>query len=229
MRSGVVCWRIAVGLGLALSVGCGSQGPGAPDAGARAEAGVEAEGPADGGSDGAAGDADDGGTAQQCAAQSTVDGGPTECNQVEATGAWCDGEAFTSDDGGVVDDDGGAIEGPAGGALTDGDYDLIRYRTSPGGDRTRRTLRVLNCATLIEWAIDYDDGSTGLTTIRADTTVNPSGNVLNIVAVTCVSANSTFNTTSYGYTASGDELVLFYTNAAGTLANVYTYQRTCTR
>jgi hypothetical protein len=53
--------------------------------------------------------------------------------------------------------------------------------------------------------------------------------VLNIVAATCISANSTFNATSYGYTAGGDELVLFYTNTAVPLANVYTYQRTCTR
>jgi hypothetical protein len=158
----------------------------------------------------------------QCAADQAADAGG-DCNAVPITGALVSAEAFSMGDGGAIVD-GGVLETPAGGTLVDGDYDLVRYRTT-GNATTRRTLRILSGGTRIEWAADIMS-SAGSGVVRYDTTVARNGNAIDIVSLTC----GMLMATSYGYTASGTDLVLFnYDPSTGNLVNVYTYRRTCRR
>jgi hypothetical protein len=83
----------------------------------------------DGGMDGAAGAG--GGAGASGDAKCPIDGVPdaaaSECTTFPITGSWLDPESFASADGGVIAD--GGFEGPMGGTLVDGHYDLVRYRT----------------------------------------------------------------------------------------------------
>jgi hypothetical protein len=143
-------------------------------------------------------------------------------------GPTCAPESFTAaNDGGVLLD-GGAQEFPAGGSLVDGDYDLIRYRSSvAGGDSTKRTIAVYDAATYIEWAVDDIGGPSALghQVLRLNTTMNVAGTAWRVVTVNCGS----LATDGYGYTASGTELDLFNLDSSGVVQNVYTYRRTCSR
>ena len=121
--------------------------------------------------------------------------------------------------------DGGALDEPLGGALLDGDYDLIRYRTQLTG-RSKRTIRILGGGTRIEWAIQRESAA-GLGEVRVNTTVMPTGSTIAVVASTC----GELGTTSYRYTATGTDLVIYHydPSGSGALVNVYTYRRTCRR
>ena len=139
------------------------------------------------------------------------------CNTFELTGSVVQAEDLP---------DGGAGATPVGGTLVDGDYDLVRYQV-PGTGSTRRTIRLFGGGTRIEWAVADPTASTTIE-LRANTSITPAGNTLQ-VTVDCM-ANGLFGTTSYGYTASGDELVIFYPYpSTNPLVDVYTYRRTCTR
>jgi len=139
------------------------------------------------------------------------------CNTFDITGAVVQAEGLP---------DGGAGATPTGGTLVDGDYDLVRYQVAVSGS-TRRTIHLFGGGTRIEWAV-ADPTASATTVLRANTSITRAGSTLQ-VTVDCV-ANGVFGTTSYGYTASGDELLLFFTNpSSGELLTLYTYRRTCTR
>jgi hypothetical protein len=158
--------------------------------------------------------------AQCTSGDATADAG-SDCNSFPITGAFLSAEAFTQSDGGAIAD-GGVVETAMGGTLVDGDYDLVRYRTT-ATSTTRRTLRILSGGTRIEWAAEImSTGGSGV--VRYDTDVTRNGNAID-VSVTC----GTLMATSYGYTASGTDLLLFSTDTSGNLINVYTYRRTCRR
>jgi hypothetical protein len=140
-------------------------------------------------------------------------------------------EVAAPTDGGVALD-GGASEEPSGGSMPDGDYDLIRYRIigTPSG-RTRRSVRIFEGGTFIEWLIDNEnsngDAGVTVTDFRIDTRQQPSGPDPFMLTITC-GGDVISPQFSYSYTATGDELVLF-NYFGGRLVNIYTYRRTCAR
>lgn len=160
----------------------------------------------------------DGGTSDPCA------------DSFPFGGALLGAERFSVSDEGCVGDDGAAgTEGPVGGMPLDGDYDLARFRSNIFGDeRTRRTLRVFNGGTYIEWLADNEDPGAdgGFDEFRYDTSVELSGNTL-AVRRTCGPVTPT---ATYGFSAQGDSLTLFnYRNGSGPLDTIYGYQRVCWR
>ncbi|HEX3902520.1 MAG TPA: hypothetical protein VH853_06700 [Polyangia bacterium] len=166
---------------------------------------------------------------------------PSSLNYIDPTNGTCntiplDAPSVTSGaldtvDGGALED-GGAIEAPAGGTILDGDYDLTHW-LDEAGDTSIRTIRVFGGGTYIEWAEShvFDSGllDAGYVNIWYDTTVQSSGQTLNLVSYDC---GGDVLITSYGFTARGDDLILFAYNLSGTsqaLYSVDTYHRTCTR
>jgi hypothetical protein len=147
------------------------------------------------------------------------------CASFPDTGALVNPEPLTTGDGGVVLD-GGAFEMPAGGTIADGDYDLVRLQTDVAG-ATRRTIRVFQSGGFIEWtgvlnAAAPDDG--GAIEFLYDTQGHTAGSTLFIDQLRCEPVGNE----SYGYTATGDELVLFANSGSG-IIGVDTYRRTCNR
>jgi hypothetical protein len=160
--------------------------------------------------------------------QETADGGDAGVEDCFTdTAPACAPQTFASD-GGEVALEGGASEAPAGGALVDGDYQLVRYRSEvASGHSTKRVIGVYAGATYVEWA-SYEEGGSAFgedEVLRLNTTMSAAGTTWAVVTVNCGS----LGTTSYGYTANGTELDLYDTDAQGVLQNVYTYQRTCNR
>jgi hypothetical protein len=216
---------VAVCGGGAASTGTGGHAAGGGGPGG-AGAGVGGHTGAAGGSGGAAGAGASGGL-PACA---TVDAPPQTgdagtCPSFLDTGALVNPELLTTGDGGVVLD-GGAFETPAGGTIVDGDYDLVRLQTDVAG-ATRRTIRVFQSGGLIEWtgvlnAASPPDG--GAIEFRYDSQGHTAGSTLVIDQILCEPVGNE----SYGYTATGDELVLFANTGSG-IIGVDTYRRTCNR
>jgi hypothetical protein len=139
--------------------------------------------------------------------------------------------------GGVAD--GGTFDGPTGGAIHDGDYDLVSADTSLSsgtcpadysGGTTRRRIRVFGGGTYIEWAYANSGGSGGDAGLSYDTTVQAAGHTLTFASFDC---SSSFGVSSYGYTASSGDFTYFaYSGGAdgsGDLQTVVRYRRTCWR
>ncbi len=91
--------------------------------------------------------------------------------------------------GGVVD--GGIIEGPAGGAIRDGDYDVVSADASLSTGQcpadyssgtTRRSLRVFGGGTYFEWAATNRSASGADTNLWYDTTMRATGHTLTFVS-----------------------------------------------
>jgi hypothetical protein len=131
--------------------------------------------------------------------------------------------------GGVVEDGGVQVQ-PAGGAILDGDYDLVRWENGDGGHQTRRTIRVSGAGSYVEWDAAVMLGDAGFADRRYDTANSASGHTFSLLYFPCGSA---FGVQSYGYTATGDELVFFdysgLIDGNGDVTSVDTYRRTCTR
>jgi hypothetical protein len=196
----------------------GGAGPGGAGAGAGGHTGGA-------GSGGAAGAGANGGL-PACA---TVDAPPQTgdagtCESFLDTGALVNPEPLTPGDGGVILD-GGAFEMPAGGAIVDGDYDLVRLQTNVAG-ATRRTIRVFQNGGFIEWvgALNATAPDGGAIEFLYDTHGHTAGSTLFIDQILCEPVGNE----SYGYTATGDELVLFANTSSG-IIGVDTYRRTCNR
>jgi hypothetical protein len=208
---------VVVGL-LAGCGGSGARNDGAAGAGVTGTAG--AGGSAVGGSGGSGG-------AGTCAITTRP------ADPVNTSGPTCNTVAFGAD--WVVADpldpgDGGAVAQPGGGSIIDGDYDLVSFRSSNFGTRrTRRSIRVFDGATYIEWRIDQDDitPDAGVVNYVFDSTSMVSGTDLAMVSVTC--GDNAFSS-RFGYTAAGSDLLLFqYNSSAGDLQNIFTYRRSCAR
>jgi hypothetical protein len=140
-------------------------------------------------------------------------------------------------DGAVAD--GGLIEAPVGGMIRNGDYQVVSVLGSlatgmclPGysSGTTRRALRVFEGGTYFEWAASNRSGLPSDADLWYDTTMRAAGHTLTFVSYDC---GDNLRTTSYGYTATTDELTLFaYSNSAdgaGDLQTVVRYRRTCWR
>ena len=162
------------------------------------------------------------------------------CNSIVLSGAWVSRGCFDRQgDGGVLD--GGLFDGPAGGVIRDGDYDVISADGSlttgtcagggSAGGETRRRIRVFGGGTYFEWAAS-NRATNGATAdgLWYDTTMRAAGHTLTFVAFDC---GESFGVTSYGYTATADEFTYFaYANNAadaGILQTVVRYRRTCWR
>lgn len=204
-----------------LLAGCG--GGGAKDDGA---AGSSSTG---GGGSGAGGSGGSGGGVT-CAIQTRpITSGAAVCNTLAFGADWVSADLLDPGDGGVSLD-GGASDQPAGGTLVDGDYDLVRVRSGTFGmRRTRRSIRIFDRATYVEWLMDNDSVTpdAGVMSYRFDTTSVVSGTDLAMIMVTC--GDNAFSN-RFGYTAAGNEITLYqYANSVGQLENVFTYRRSCTR
>src|SRR5262245_19441235 len=207
-----------------LIAGCGGRAlrdDGAAGSGATGTAGAGGSGTAgSGGSSGAA----------TCAIQTRPVVTGAVCNTLTFGADSVAPEPLYQGDAGVILPDGGDLEQPVGGTIVDGDYDLVSFRSSNFGMRqTRRSIRIFDRATYIEWLMDQDsttpDG--GITNYRFDTTSVVSGTDLAMVMVTC--GDNDFSS-RFGYSAIGNELFLYqYNNSVGDLQNVFTYRRSCTR
>jgi hypothetical protein len=161
-----------------------------------------------------------------------ADGGTTDAcgDALDFGGAELPPETFSLSAEGCVVSDAGAPEGPAGGTLLDGDYDLVRFRSNvfASSEHSRRTLRVFDGGTYAEWLVENGDPTTdgGADNFRYDTGLQVSGNTLEVRHA----CGAVTPTSTYGFTANGDELTLFYyRNATGPLDSIYTFQRTCAR
>jgi hypothetical protein len=156
------------------------------------------------------------------------------CSSIVLDGAWINRGCYDRQgDGGVADG------GISGGAIRDGDYDLVSADAVLSGEpcppgyssgMTRRRIRVFGGGTYIEWAYTNRDTSGTDTNASYDTTVQAAGHTLTFASFDC---GSSFGVTSYGYTASGDDFTYFaYTGSAdgaGDLQTVVRYRRTCWR
>ena len=154
------------------------------------------------------------------------------CNAIDPAGLWVVPEAVTWGDGGAATD-GGVLEGPRGGVVLDGDYDLVRilYPQATGGtlEPTRRTFRVFDSGTYIERAVMTQDPTAdgGMTELWYDTTEAPSGTDF---GSQIVCGGPVFAVDAY--TAEGDTFTLFvygHTLQDTSPIGVDIYRRTCTR
>jgi hypothetical protein len=131
--------------------------------------------------------------------------------------------------GGVVEDGSVDVKG-AGGTVLDGGYDLIRWENGAGGKQTRRTIRVFNDGTYVQWDAAVASGDAGFSDVRYDTLNSISGHTFALTSFPCTAS---IGIHSYGYTATGDDLVFFdYDGGSDGNANVIsvdTYRRTCVR
>lgn len=202
-------------------VGCGS-GSANPDGGGSPGSAGATGGGGHGGSGG-------GGTGAlpSCAITTRPPNGVAPaCNTIELTGGWVSPEPFVEVDGGVRAD-GGAVEEPTGGTILDGDYDMVRWQNS-GTNPTRRTIRVFDGGTYIEWrAINQNptiDG--GMQEYDYNTTVSAAGNTLTFLSYPC---NAGISISIYEYFVQGEDLAFFDGGGGSPIYAVDTYQRTCRR
>lgn len=158
-----------------------------------------------------------------------VDPTSATCNTIQPDGQPVASEMLAAI-GGYVPEDGGTLETAVGGPLLDGDYDFVRWQAQPGNSSIRK-IRVFGGGTYVEWVVAnarQGGADAGFASMWYDTTAATAGSTLSLSFV-C----GNVLVTSYGYTASGDDLVLFDYGAAGptsgTLFSVDTYRRTCTR
>jgi hypothetical protein len=152
------------------------------------------------------------------------------CNTADPSGPWVIPEVFTGigGDAGAATD-GGVLQGPMGGVVHDGDYDLVRiFFPAATTNPTRRTLRIFGNASYAERAVLIQDPTVdgGMSNFWYDTTEAPLGISFGSQEV-CgpVAANE-------AYTADGDTLTLFvYRSNVQDLPpiGIDVYRRTCTR
>jgi len=162
-----------------------------------------------------------------------------KCNSIVLTGPWINRGCFDRQgDGGVLD--GGFVEGPAGGTIRDGDYEVVSADGSlsvgqcPADYKigtTRRGLRVFGGGTYIEWgAVNRNTANDVDTNIWYDTTMRAAGHTLTFVSYDC---GDTFVLKSYGYTARDDDFTYFAyagnADGVGDLQTIVRYRRTCQR
>jgi len=162
---------------------------------------------------------------------------PNACNSIPAltSDALLGEECFVpSSDGGVAPD-GGMLQVPVGGTIQDGDYVLVRDQVSadncfgqdPGPPSRARSVRVFGGGTYFEWVQSDLQGTA--TQAWWDATGSTSG-VIFTFSETCGSATLP---ATVGFTATSDELTLFfYGNQSfenGPLHIITTYRRTCAR
>jgi hypothetical protein len=208
------------------STGTGGHGGGATGAGGAA--GVTGAGGSAGVT--SAGGAAGSGLLPACAilALPATDGGA--CTALVAAGPLVTSVPVNDNFQGGVVEDGGLQVKPAGGAILDGDYDLVRWENRTSGAQTRRTIRVFGGGSYVEWDAAVMNGDAGFIDDRYDTRNIVSGHTFAIASVFC---SVGFAVQSYGYTVTGDDLVFFdYTGLVdgnGDVSSVDTYQRTCTR
>lgn len=224
-----------------LVIGCGGGSAAGPDSGAGAGAtgnggagaGLTAGSGGQGGNLGTGG----GSGLPRCAVTTHAqdpanDGGavPAMCNTLEFGAGWVidEGASTVPVDGGLIVD--GGVEYATGGVIADGDYDLVRWQEmGAGGPQTRRSLRVFDGATFIEWRTDNQDSAPepAALSYRFNASARASGTMLGI-SVVCGQVPIT---SGYGYSAGGDQLLLFYEGEppGPTVFTVFFYQRTCTR
>ena len=150
------------------------------------------------------------------------------CNTVAYGGDWVVPEMVVATDGGIALD-GGATEEPLGGTILDGDYNLVRFRQNVSQSPFRRTLRLFDQGTFFEWlnATEMPNADGGMTELRFNTSQQPSHPDLFMLTITCA-ASGLSAAARYGYTAVGNDLVLF-AYLDGGITIVYTYRRTCAR
>jgi hypothetical protein len=172
-----------------------------------------------------------------------ADGGMIEsasgaCNSIVSTGPLVNRGCFDRQgDGGIAD--GGIIQGPAGGTIRDGDYEVVSADTSLttgtcppnySSGMTRRTIRIFGGGTYFEWAASNRGGGNADVDLWYDTTMRAAGHTLTFVAFDC---GDNQQIASYGYTATADEFTYFaYANnadGAGVLQFIVRYRRTCWR
>jgi len=152
---------------------------------------------------------------------------PPSCNTITFAGDWVVPVVFSSGDAGVQLD-GGPVEAPAGGAILDGDYDLVGLQLPVGpGQTTRRTIRVFGGGSYIEWAVALQNPSFdgGVQELWYNTTAAPTGSTLGASIVCGVVGGLD------AYTAAGNTLTFFvYLHSLDeTPIGVDVYRRTCTR
>jgi hypothetical protein len=166
----------------------------------------------DGGGAGAAGEA-------QCPADGPPDGGLGACATYPINGDWCAYEPLMTSEG-----------TPAGGTVVDGDYDLVGIRRAGAvAGRERRTIRLLKPGGLSQIQLAAQTDITGVVEFRWSASLTPVGTFLYMSTIFC-SSNGGTPPLSYGYTASGTDLVLYERfQSTGELVFVYTYRRTCRR
>jgi hypothetical protein len=148
------------------------------------------------------------------------------CNAIVVPAAWLTAVAIPPADGGAL--------APAGGAILDGDYDMVRWQTVAGGAMTRRTIRVFSSGAYIEWALKQPDATAstdgGVLPEAYDTTMSYGGHTATFVSTSC---GGGLTIHSYGYSATGDDLMFFDYQSGfdgnGTLVAVDGYHRTCAR
>jgi hypothetical protein len=229
--SGLGWWAALLFLGCAPLISCGGGSPGSVQSGNGGAAGTGSRGNggiggsstsgAGGGGGGTAGDAATtiGGT---CAIPEQTPN-PSDCTDFTATGDYCQVQRGIQGDGGIYLP-GGDLFVPTGGTLIDGDYDLVQYYGSVYNQPTRRTLRLFNSGTYIEWSIDNDNLPTdgGVTHYRFNTAQTPTGATLGDLKSTCIPNASG---SEFGYSANGDQLVIIDFDAE----DLFVYQRRCTR
>jgi hypothetical protein len=210
--------------GGASSSGTGGQGGGGAT-GAGGSAGVTGAGGA-----AATGGAGGSGPLPTCAilALPATDGGA--CTALVAAGPLVTSVRVVDNFQSGVVEDGGVQVQPEGGAILDGDYDLVRWENTTAGRQTRRTIRVFGAGSYVEWDAAVMNGDAGFLDYRYDTQNAISGHTFAFASVFCSSGLAVL---SYGYTVTGDDLVFFdYTgllDGNGDVSSVDTYRRTCTR
>jgi hypothetical protein len=231
--SGLRWWVALVCLGCAPLIGCGGGSPGSVKLGGGGVGGTGASGTSSGGTTGshASGTGGSGGDTGRDAA-TTVTGtcaipeetpNPTDCTDFTASGDYCTVQRGIQGDGGIYLP-GGDLFVPTGGTLIDGDYDLVQFYGGIYNQPTRRTIRLFNSGTYMEWSVDDDNPPTdgGVTHYRFNTTETPSGTSLGDLKSTCIP--NAFGG-ELGYSANGDQLEIidFYSE------QLFVYQRRCTR
>jgi hypothetical protein len=229
--------RAAVGAALVMFAGCG----GAASPGGSGGNGSGLGGGRGAGSGGTIGGGGTSGGLPACAVVTRPDepdAGLTEeaalsglCNSISLTGVpVVDTTMISAVDGGI-ELDGGAFEGPTGGSILDGDYEMTSWMgTGPGS--TQRAIRVFGGGTHIEWAVQQPDVNQdgGVLDIRYDSTAVIDGHTLTFTYV----CGGGIDIPSFDYAASGNQLTFFdfsQTVISGVYAyvSVDAYQRTCAR
>ena len=149
------------------------------------------------------------------------------CNTIVVSTNGVVAELVGGTDAGIVLD-GGASVTPAGGAIQDGDYQLICWQNIGGQGLSYRTLRVFAGGAYIEWDFhqmnaDYDGGFQNL---KFNTTATIVGDTMTYT----YPCGGDVGIHDFEYTAEGNDLLLFDTRGSDdSVDSMDTYQRTCSR
>jgi hypothetical protein len=144
----------------------------------------------------------------------------TDCSDFDGTGDWVAPARAVLGDGGIYLP-GGEMVTPMGGRIASGDYDLVKAWWGSSATPTRRTMRVFDNGAYIAWVADNDESNrdAGIMHFRANTTATVANAVIQVDQVNCGSISS------YSYTVSGEQLLLFNLSSNA----LFTYQQRCAR